>query len=35
MINIEILDFTKKGIIEPVVQKDLDKFLSNICKAKI
>ena len=30
VINIEILDFTKKGIIEPVVQKDLDKFISNI-----
>ena len=28
--NKEILDFTKKGIIEPVVQADPDKFISNI-----
>ena len=26
----EILDFTKKGIIEPVVQADPDDFISNI-----
>ena len=29
-INKEILDFTKKGIIEPVVQADPDEFISNI-----
>ena len=30
MINKEILNFTKKGIIEPVVQADPDEFISNI-----
>ena len=29
-INMDILDFTKKGIIEPVVQADPDEFISNI-----
>ena len=29
-INKEILDFTKKGIIEPVVQADPGEFISNI-----
>ena len=29
-INKGILDFTKKGIIEPVLQADPDKFISNI-----
>ena len=29
-INKEILDFTKKGIIEPVVQADPDEFISSI-----
>ena len=29
-INNEILDLTKKGIIEPVVQADPDEFISNI-----
>ena len=35
VINTEILDFTKKGIIEPVVQADPDEFISNIFKAEI
>ena len=30
MINKEILDFTKKGIIQPVVQAVPDEFISNI-----
>ena len=35
-INKESLDFTKQGIIEPVVQTDPDEFISNIfCKAKV
>ena len=29
-INKEIVDFTKRGIIEPVVQADPDEFISNI-----